>query len=154
MAIGQLPRLDEHSVGIAASAEHVWDATLASLDATFADRGAATFARLLGCEPVTRAGWDAPTVGSSLPGFSVVTADRPQLLVVSGRHRFARYGITFRIGAAPAGTRLAAESRAGFAGALGALYGLAVVGSAGHAIAVHRLLRSVRQLAEQQGAGG
>jgi len=73
---------------------------------------------------------------------------------VAGCHRFARYGITFRIEAAPAGTRLAAESRAEFAGALGALYGLMAVGSAGHAIAVRRLLRNVRRLAEQQGTDG
>jgi hypothetical protein len=87
-------------------------------------------------------------VGSTIPGFRIVTAEPPRLLVVAGRHRFSRYGIVFRIEPTGRGSRCSAESRAAFPGPLGAAYGLAVVGSGGHVVAVRRLLRSVARAAE------
>jgi hypothetical protein len=144
----ELPRIDEHSILVAAPPDRVWQAVHDTLRALFASPAARLAARLLGCDPAGTAGWDLPVVGASIPGFRLVADDRPWLVVVAGRHRFSRYGIVFRIGAAPGGTVCRAESRAAFPGPHGAAYRLAVVGSGGHVLAVRRLLRAVRAAAE------
>jgi hypothetical protein len=150
MPLEELPRIDEHAVTVAASPGAAWDAAAETLRRSFSGARAQQVARLLGCEPASTAGnW--PAVGSSVPGFGVVAADRPHLLVVEGRHRFSRYGIVVRVEPAPGGARVAAESRAAFPGLLGTGYRLAVVGTGGHALGVHRLLRHVASQAEVHG---
>ncbi|SEP19327.1 hypothetical protein [Trujillonella endophytica] len=151
----ELPRIDEHAVTVAAPPGTAWRAVLTMLHTTFAAPAAAAAARVLGCEPATTSGWDRPTVGSTVPGFRIVAAAEPRLLVVAGRHRFSRYGIVVRLepvdgepGAG--GTRVRLESRGAFPGAHGRLYRLAVVGTGGHALAVRRMLAGVRRAAEQR----
>jgi hypothetical protein len=143
-----LPRIDEHQATVAATPEAVWDAVLAALSDAFAAPAARSVARVLGCEPATTSGWDRPGVGSTVPGFRIVTAEEPRLLVVAGRHRFSRYGIVARLAPVDGGTRVRLESRAAFPGPHGALYRLAVVGTGGHVVAVRRLLSGIRRAAE------
>ena len=145
-----LPRIDEHARTVAAPPAVVWDAVLSALHATFATPAPAVVARVLGCEPSSTAGWDRPGVGSTVPGFRVVTAEEPRLLVVAGRHRFSRYGIVVRLEPVEGGTRVRLESRAEFPGVHGRLYRTAVVGSGGHVVAVRRLLSGIRRAAGQQ----
>lgn len=143
-----LPRIDEHAVRVAAPPQVAWRAVLDALHGTFAGPAARSAARVLGCEPAATSGWDRPGPGATVPGFRVVTADEPRLLVVAGRHRFSRYGIVVRLEPADGGTRVRLESRAAFPGPHGALYRLAVVGTGGHVVAVRRLLAGVREAAE------
>jgi hypothetical protein len=150
----ELPYLDEQAVVVAAPTEAIWTAVPRTLADGFGARPARQAARLLGCDPTSTSGWDRPGVGSTVPGFRIVTAQPPQLLVVAGRHRFSRYGIVVRIEPGAGGTRLRAESRATFPGPHGALYRLGVVGSGGHVLAVRRLLRQVRRAAESTAPAG
>ena len=154
MPLEQLPYLDEQAVVVAAPPEAVWTAVLRTLAAGFGAPPARQAARLLGCDPPSTSGWDRPGVGSTVPGFRVVTAQPPELLVVAGCHRFSRYGIVVRIEPATGGTRVRAESRAAFPGPHGALYRLGVVSSGGHVLAVRRLLRQVRRTAESAAPAG
>jgi hypothetical protein len=144
-----LPHVDEHEVTVAAPAEATWAAVLAAVHDTSAAPAARAAARALGCDPATTAGWDRPGPGATVPGFRIITADQPRLLVVAGRHRFSRYGIVVRLEPAGGGTRVRLESRAAFPGPHGALYRLAVVGTGGHVVAVRRLLAGVRRAAER-----
>jgi hypothetical protein len=150
--LDDLPRIDEHAVTVAAPPGAVWDAVFEALGAAFAGPAARAGAALLGCRPPAASGWERKAVGSAVPGFAVVTAERPHLLVVAGRHRFSRYGIVVRIEPDAAGAVCRAESRAAFPGLHGALYRQAVVGTGGHVLAVRRLLAEVRHAAERAAA--
>jgi hypothetical protein len=143
-----LPHVDEHSRVVPAPSEATWDAVLRVLRAAFGSAGSRRVARLLGCEPAHLSGWDRPMEGSTVPGFRIVAAEPPSLLVVAGRHRFSRYGIVFRLEPADGGTRVRAETRATFPGPHGRLYRLAVVGSGGHVVVTRRLLAQVARTAE------
>jgi hypothetical protein len=151
--LADLPRLDEHEVAVAAAPGAVWDAVFAALGEAFTVPPARWAARLIGCDPAAASGWDRQAVGSAVAGFAVVTAERPHLLVVAGRHRFSRYGIVVRIEPEAAGARCRAESRAAFPGPHGALYRQAVVGTGGHVLGVRRLLAGIRRTAEAAPAG-
>jgi hypothetical protein len=145
--LADLPRIDEHTVTVPSPPAAVWDAVLRTLAASFGSPRTSRIAAVLGCEPATTRAWDRPAVGSSVPGFGIVSADPPDLLVVTGRHRFSRYGIVFRFEPAGEGTRCRAESRAEFPGTAGRVYRAAVIGTGGHAHAVRSLLRRVRSAA-------
>lgn len=147
--LDELSRVDEHGVAVAAAPEIVWDATLESLGKSFSAPGNRQLARLLGADPALASGWTRPAVGSAIPGFRIVAARRPDLLVISGRHRYSRYGIVFRIEPVADGARCRAESRADFPGLQGRLYRLAVIGSGGHVLAVRRLLLRIKRAAER-----
>ena len=149
MPLEELPRVDEHARVVGTPPEVVWDAVLHTMRSAFASAGSRRVARLLGCDPAGLTGWDRPTEGSTVPGFRIVTAQPPSLLVVAGRHRFSRYGIVFRLEPGDGGTRLRAETRAAFPGPHGALYRLAVVGSGGHVVVTRRLLAAVARTAER-----
>ena len=85
-----------------------------------------------------------------MPGFVVARSIPPAVLALLGEHRFSRYALIFRITetlAAP--VRLSAETRAEFPGAKGTVYRGLVIGTRGHVIAVHSILRSVRRGAER-----
>jgi hypothetical protein len=150
MPLEELSRIDEHAVTVAAPPSAAWDAAVQILRGSFSSTRAQQAARLLGCDPAS-ASADWPAVASAVPGLRVVAAERPNLLVVEGRHRFSRYGIVVRIEPASGGARVTAESRAAFPGLHGSAYRLAVVGTGGHALAVHRLLRHVVRIAEAHG---
>jgi hypothetical protein len=147
--LDDLSAIDEYGLTVAAPPDIVWDATLASLEASFSAPWPRRLARLLGTDPALASGWKRPAVGSAIPGFRIVAAHRPDLLVISGSHRFSRYGIVFRIEPLAEGARCRAESRAGFPGLLGGLYRLAVVGSGGHVVAVRRMLLGIKRAAER-----
>jgi hypothetical protein len=147
--LDDLPLIDEHAVTVAAPPGAVWDAVFEALGGAFSAAPARWAAAALGCVPAAASGWDRQAVGSSVPGFAVVTAERPHLLVVAGRHRFSRYGIVVRIEPDAAGALCRAESRAAFPGLHGALYRQAVVGTGGHVLGVRRLLAGVRRAAER-----
>ncbi|WP_222263405.1 hypothetical protein [Modestobacter marinus] len=142
-----LPRIDEHTVTVSGPPAAAWDAVLRALGSAFGRPRARRIAAVLGCEPATTRAWDRPGVGSSVPGFRIVSAAPPDLLVVAGRHRFSRYGIVFRFEPAGEGTRCRAESRAEFPGTAGRVYRAAVIGTGGHAVAVRALLQQVRSAA-------
>jgi hypothetical protein len=133
--LDDLPRIDEHSVDVAAPPEAVWDVVHQRFGSLVRGSLGDAFARLLGCEPRS--------------GFAVVAAQRPTLLIVAGRHRFSRYGIVFRISPRRDGSRLSAESRAEFPGLHGALYRAAVVGTRTHVVAVRGLLTALARQAER-----
>jgi hypothetical protein len=133
--LDELPFIDEHAIDIAAPVEDVWDAALATFHRSLSGIGWSAVAAVLGCDP---------SLAAPIPGFRIVEEDRPRLLVLRGRHRFARYGIVVRVDAAPGGARCRLESRAAFPGPHGAAYRLAVIGTGAHAVAVRHLLKSIR----------
>ena len=72
---------------------------------------------------------------------------RPNLIVIAGRHRFSRYGLVFRITPTATGSTLSAESRAEFPGLHGRAYRAAVIGTRFHVIATNALLRNIAKSA-------
>jgi hypothetical protein len=138
--LDELPFIDEHHIDVAASGESVWDAVVGTFHRPLSGRGWGVVAMVLGCDP---------SLGSAIPGFRIVEADQPRLLVLQGRHRFARYGIVIRVERRDGGARCRLESRAAFPGPHGAAYRLAVVGTRLHAAAVRHLLDTIRRAAER-----
>ena len=143
----ELPWIDEHSVGVAASPADTW-AALVARPGEGRTRQQSRFARLLGCEQTDYRGRPGME-GSTSPGFRVAHAEPPRKLALEGRHRFSRYALTFRIDDAGAGrSLLRAETRAAFPGVAGQLYKTAVIRSRGHVLATRRLLQAVARRAE------
>jgi hypothetical protein len=146
-----LPHLDEHSIEVDADAGVVWASLSAHIERSFAGRATEGYTRLVGCEDVVPAGPRPLAEGSVVVGFHVVSADPPNELVLRGRHRFSDYALIVRIDRlGPQRSRLRAETRAAFPGALGRVYKAAAIGTRGHAIVVRRMLaaiarRSVRE---------
>ncbi len=69
-------------------------------------------------------------------------------LTLVGRHRFARYLLTFELtDVSQRSTQLRAQSYAAFPGVRGRVYRTLVVGSRAHVVATNHVLRSVRRLA-------
>jgi hypothetical protein len=147
--LDDLPHVDEHSVVVEAPPEAVWRAALKVLHGTFGTGPSPAMARLLGCEPMSTSGWDRPGVGSTVPGFRIVEAEQPRLLVAAGRHRFSRYGIVARIEPHGRDSRLRLETRATFPGAHGAAYRLAVLGTRLHVLVTRRMLGQIARAAER-----
>ena len=143
-----LPHVDEHVVDVAASPEEVFAAILVVMRGTFGRPAARRIAVALGCDPQDTSAWERPSVGSTVPGFRIVTADPPHLLGVAGRHRFSRYAIVWRVEATATGSRVRAETRAVFPGPHGALYRLAVIGTGGHVVVTRRLLAALARRAQ------
>jgi hypothetical protein len=144
-----LPFVDEHATTIAADQDLVRVALLATLDRAFSRRGAAAYARLVGCVPSVASGPRPLTVGSTVPGFEVTAAAPDGQVVLEGRHRFSTYALIFRLDAEADGrTRLRAETRASFPGVTGGIYRALAIGSRGHVLGTRRLLAAVRRRSE------
>ncbi|MCW3019731.1 MAG: hypothetical protein JWN10_2039 [Solirubrobacterales bacterium] len=148
----ELPYIDAHTIEVQAPVGRVWDQIVES---TLRDFGAGMgplgpyATRLSGCPYV-----EPPSPGRDVPetivGFRVARAEQPSLIVLAGKHRFARYSLTLRIDPVGDGraSRLTAETRAIFPGAAGRAYKRIVIGTGGHVIVVMRMLRSIRQRVE------
>ena len=146
LPIESLPYVDEHSIVVAASAEEVWEALVATVGV---GRLGAPVARALGCEQTERSGRPG-RIGSTIPGFVITRSVRPAVLALMGAHRFSHYALIFRILETPLEpVILQAETRADFPGRRGSLYRLAVVGTRSHVLAVEAILHGVRRRAER-----
>ena len=129
----------------------MWDALLATVDASFGRRGSSAYARLVGCADWAAGGPRPLGVGSTIPGFRVAAAVPHRELLLEGRHRFSAYALVFRIEPAGAGrSQLRAESRAQFRGASGQMYRLLVLRTGAHVAGVRGLLAAVRRRAEHR----
>ena len=148
-----LPLLDSHSVVIPAGTSAAWRGVVRLVSDRMSSPAAARYARLVGCVPAAASGPRPVEVGSTVPGFEVTTLKPERELVLTGRHRFARYQVVFRVSGAPASTvsTVVAESRAEFPGRLGAVYRMLVIGTRFHVLAVRRMLRSIAREADAEG---
>jgi hypothetical protein len=152
--MADLPRIDEHTVVVRATADRTWSALQHVVSHGFSRPPARLGARALGCRPDRAGGPRLLAPGSTLPGFRVVASDPPSLLALEGEHRFSRYSLTFHLDELPDGTsRLRAKTHAAFPGTAGRGYRAAVIGSRAHAILVRRLLASIARRAESAPAG-
>lgn len=144
-----LPFIDRHSVEVTAGPEATWSALEATLVRSLDSGSSSLAARLLGCVDTAGTGGKALSEGSTLPGFRVLIFQPSRELVLTGRHRFARYEMVF--GLAPAGTdetELTIETRAAFPGFKGSLYRFLVIGTRAHVLVTRRLLHAVKRVAE------
>ena len=149
MRTDDLPFIDEHFADIAASADDTWTQLVESVDASFLRSVAKRFSRVVGCEQTEASGPRPLAAGATIPGFRVETAMPGSELVLTGRHRFAAYALSFRLEArGPQRTRLYAETRASFPGVRGGVYRLLVITFGGHTVAVRRLLDGVKRRTE------
>lgn len=131
--MSQLPYLDEHTTDIAADADEVWTALLATVDRL----GMAGYARIVGCADHSASGPRPLAEGSTIPGFRVAALVPATELALEGRHRFSSYALIFRIDRLGVGrSRLRAESRGVFPGLFGRVYRLLVIGTGGHVVVV------------------
>lgn len=145
-----LPHVDEHAIEIDAEPPATWDALLPIVQGSFGGKASSQIARMLGCEQTQRGG-DPEHPGATVPGFVVARAIAPTLYALLGAHRFSRYALVLRIDAIDDGdrSRLRAETRAEFPGVKGRAYRALVIGTRGHVLVVHRLLRAVKRRAER-----
>jgi hypothetical protein len=139
-AADDLPYIDEHSRPIDAPPEAVWAALSKVLGR---DRAPSALARLLGCDPAQATASFTGRPGDAVPGFRVVEADPGRRLALRGRHRFARYALTFIVD----DDRLLARTHAVFPGFLGRLYRAAVIGTGAHRVVTRRMLRRIARAA-------
>ncbi len=145
-----LPYVDEHTTIVQADADTLWQSLTEALDTAFDRPG---YARLVGCADVTASGPRPLAEGSTLPGFRVTRAIKAHELVLTGRHRYSVYSLTFHIEeAGPNRYLLRAESRAAFPGLRGRVYRRLVIGTGAHAMGTRRLLASIRTRTEKQAA--
>jgi hypothetical protein len=142
----QLPYIDEHSIVIDATREHVWEALAPALRRDFGSTASAPLTRLLRLAPAqTRGNWRGMlSPGDALPGFAVAETHAPERLELRGRHRLSRYALVFELDATGAACcTLRAQTWAEFPGLTGRIYRALVIGSGGHRLVVRRLLRNV-----------
>lgn len=144
-----LPLIDEHWIEIAARADEVWDALIATVRGASGGRPGISISRALGCEETVSEG-QAGRIGSTIPGFVVTRSVRPAVLAMMGQHRFSRYALIFTILEKPSGLMLlSAQTRAEFPGPKGRAYRRLVIGSRAHVVVARGLLHRVRKRAER-----
>lgn len=124
-----MPYVDTHAITIDAPVAAVWDALVDHVDRSLL-RPRPRLAGLLGTQPPA--------------GFEVIESEPQERLVLAGRHRFARYRLTFTLDAARLVT-LAAVTQATFPGLPGQIYRTLVIRSRLHVVATRRILAAVRR---------
>jgi len=132
-----LPFIDRHCVVTEASPADTWNGLVRVLGSQL--RGSGRVARALGCEPLVGTARFDGRSGDAVPGFQVAASEPGHRLVLRGRHRFARYQLTFLLD----GDRLCAETHAEFPRLMGRIYRAAVIGSGGHTLVARWMLRKV-----------
>ncbi|KQZ68831.1 SRPBCC family protein [Nocardioides sp. Root151] len=120
--------VDEHRVDLDVQATQAWPAVVGFAE-HLTGQEHALLSRALGLEPAA--------------GFSVTQREAPRILGLTGRHRFSRYALDFRLVDVPGGSELSAVTYADFPGPLGFAYRSAVIGTRGHVLAVRRMLRKI-----------
>jgi hypothetical protein len=142
----QLPYIDEHSTKISATPEQTWRALISVLRADLGGAVPAAITRLLGAAPAQLRGtWHGTLdTGDTLPGFAVAETRPPERLELRGAHRFSRYALVFELDTIDTDhCVLRAQTWAEFPGGAGRTYRALVIGSRGHRVIVHHLLRRV-----------
>jgi hypothetical protein len=130
----RLPYIDEHAMTIGVARDRVWDALERVTSASLADAERNPVTKILGTQP--RA------------GFAVAESVEHERLALAGRHRFARYSLTFELDDVGGGiTRLRALTHAAFPGVRGQIYKTLVIRSRGHVLATRLILRRVARSA-------
>jgi hypothetical protein len=137
----ELSFVDEHRQPTDAPAALVWAALLRVVGRT--SRGGALFARLLGCEPARGTPAFEGRVGDAVTGFRVAAVEPGRRLELRGRHRFARYALTFLLDDGA----LRAVTHADFPGLRGRIYRALVLGSGGHRAITRAILRRIARAA-------
>lgn len=140
-SLDDLPYIDEHTHRVDATPEAIWAALAQFLRRDLG--GSTTVARLLGCDPARGTEAFDGRPGDAVPGFRVVEAEPGRRLALRGRHRYARYALTFLLD----GDLLRARTHAAFPGFLGRLYRAAVIGSGMHRLVTRRMLRKIARAA-------
>jgi len=132
--MSELPFVDEHSILIPASREHVWSALRRYVDSTLGVAARNPLTRILGTDPPA--------------GFEVEREIPGEQLGMAGRHRFSRYRLVFELAdAANNETQLSARTYAEFPGVHGRAYRALVIGTRLHVVATNQILRSIRRAA-------
>ena len=139
-----LPFIDRHCVEVHAPKDKLWVALGEVLSRGFGGIGTATIAGLLGTEHRSVTG-PPLAVGSSIVGFRVVESEPERHVVLAGEHRFSRYKLTFDL----EDDELCATTHAEFPGLRGAAYKAVLLGARGHVLATKRLLRKIKERAEE-----
>jgi len=139
----QLPFIDEHDAPTEVPADVVWTALVRVLRGRM--RGSASLARVLGCDPLEGTPGFSGRVGESIPGFRVVESEPGRRLVLGGRHRFARYALTFLL----EGDRVRAQTHAVFPGVHGRIYRGLLLRTGAHQAITRNLLERVARAAGQ-----
>ena len=133
----RLPYIDEHSLQVSESKNLVWKNLISALKKSMGLPP--VLIRMLDCDPAVGTPEFWGRIGDSIPGFKVVEEVPEQQIVLSGRHRFAQYELTFLL----ADGQIRAQSRAEFFGVSGKLYRAVVIGSGAHKVVTRRLLRRI-----------
>jgi hypothetical protein len=129
-----LPLIDVHEIVIRAPRSVVFAAV---------ERHAATYLRVGRRNPL-----GAVLGAQARSGFAREAGAIDERVVLGGRHRFARYRLTFELDGDLMGpTRLVAKSYGVFPGVHGRMYRAAVIGSRGHVVVMKRILRSIERAA-------
>lgn len=133
------PFVDEHVTVVHAPRDEVW-ATLEEFAVrSLTNHRRDLLRRLLGAQPPSGYGVASQTSGSRLE--------------LTGRHRFAHYWLVFVLSdSGPGTTRLAALTYASFPGWRGRAYRVVIISSKMHMLAMRRMLRVIRDLAEDSDA--
>lgn len=127
-----LPLLDEHVAVISADREAVWRAVRQYAE-RLANSRHSLIGRALGTEPAS--------------GFRIAEQVDGDRIALEGRHRFASYRLVFETrDHGRSATELRVRSLADFPGVTGRAYRALLMGTHGHVLAVHHLIRTVRRL--------
>lgn len=146
-----LPFVDAWSVDVEASPRTVWDTVLDSMPGPYGSLLLRLWAMVWGADPAEANGLASHVLGAERPGLAVCEVVPPATYALTGRHRFARYQVVFRIDQRGATrSRLTAETFADFQGPAGRLYRAVVIGSRAHALAVRATLHLIRIRAERR----